>query len=213
MKKKDILDKLWAYRELCLTHVYSEPNSTIHQTVMDRMIPKFVSEYNLDSSKKILDIGCGQGYGMSKFADLGCTNISGITLSKEDAEVAQQHGFDVAIEDMSFQSVDDAAYDVLFARHSLEHSPYPLLTLLEFHRILKPSGIVYVEMPSPECTRNLESYNNHYAIMGKRQWHELMIRAGFKSLDIGELKFNINHSETGEALGEEVYEWYVLEKS
>ena len=213
MKKKDILDKLWAYRELCLTHVYSDPDSTIHQTVMDRMIPKFVSEYNLDSSKKILDIGCGQGYGMSKFADLGCTNISGITLSKEDAEVAQQHGFDVAIEDMSFQSVDDAAYDVLFARHSLEHSPYPLLTLLEFHRILKPSGIVYVEMPSPECTRNLESYNNHYAIMGKRQWHELMIRAGFKSLDIGELKFNINHSETGEALGEEVYEWYVLEKS
>ena len=213
MKKKEILDRIWAYRELCLTHVYSEPDTQMHQNVMDHMIPKFVNEYNLDSSKKILDIGCGQGYGMLKFVELGCTDVGGLTLSTDDAEAARLRGFDVVEEDMSFQSAEDGTYDVLFARHSLEHSPYPLLTLLEFNRILKSGGLVYIEMPSPQCTRALEEYDNHYAIMGPQQWRALMIRAGFNPLDIGELKFGISNNQTGEAIGEEVYEWYVLEKS
>lgn len=212
MKKKDILDRIWKYRELCLTHVYSEPDTSLHQNVMDHMIPKIVDEYNLDDSKKIVDIGCGQGYGMLKFSELGCTNISGVTLSKEDADAARDRGFEVAEEDMSFQSADDDTYDMLFARHSLEHSPYPLLTLLEFYRVLKPGGLAYIEMPSPQCSRLLEDYDNHYAIMGPRQWTCLMKRAGFKNLDIGELKFGISNKETGDELGEEVYEWYMLEK-
>ena len=212
MKKKDILDRIWKYRELCLSHVYSEPDTSLHQNVMDHMIPKIVEEYNLDDSKKIVDIGCGQGYGMLKFAELGCTNISGLTLSKEDADAARDRGFEVAEEDMSFQSADDDTYDMLFARHSLEHSPYPLLTLLEFHRVLKPGGLAYIEMPSPQCSRLLEEYDNHYAIMGPRQWSCLMKRAGFERLDIGELKFGISNKETGDELGEEVYEWYMLEK-
>ena len=213
MKKKEILDRIWAYRELCLSHVYSEPDTNMHMMVMDHMIPKFVNAYNLDSSKKILDIGCGQGYGMLKFVELGCTDVSGLTLSANDAEAARARGFAVVEEDMSFQSVEDEDYDVLFARHSLEHSPYPLLTLLEFNRILKPGGIDYIEMPSPQCTRALEEYDNHYAIMGAQQWRALMIRAGFDTLDIGELKFGISNNQTGEAIGEEVYEWYVLKKS
>ena len=213
MKKKEILDRIWAYREICLTHVYSEPDTQMHQNVMDHMIPKFVSEYNLNSTKKILDIGCGQGYGRLKFVEVGCTDVSGLTLSKEDADAARARGFNVVEEDMSFQSAADAAYDVLFARHSLEHSPYPLLTLLEFNRILKSGGIAYIEMPSPQCTRALEEYDNHYAIMGPRQWRALMNRAGFNPLDIGELKFSISNTQTGEAIGEEVYEWYVLKKS
>jgi SAM-dependent methyltransferase len=213
MKKKDILDRLWAYRELCMTHVYSEPDTQMHQNVMDHMIPKFVEEYKLDESNRILDIGCGRGYGMQKFSELGCSDVSGLTLSKEDADAARERGFEVVEEDMSFQSAEDGTYDVLFARHSLEHSPYPLLTLLEFHRILKTGGLVYIEMPSPQCTRALEEYDNHYAIMGPRQWRALMIRAGFNPLDIGELKFGISNNQTGEDIGEEVYEWYVLEKT
>jgi len=213
MKKKEILDKIWAYRELCLSHVYSEPDTNMHMMVMSHVIPRFVEKHSIDDSKKILDIGCGQGYGMLKFAELGCTNISGLTLSKEDADAARERGFDVVEEDMSFQSTDDATYDVLFARHSLEHSPYPLLTLLEFYRILKPGGIVYVEMPSPQCTRLLEEYDNHYAIMGPRQWQALMTRAGFININVGELRFNITNNETGKDIGEEVYETYILEKT
>lgn len=212
LKKKDIIDRMWTYRELCLSHVYSEPDSNMHQNVMNHVIPKFINEYYLDNTHKILDIGCGQGYGMEKFSELGCTNISGLTLSKEDVKAAKKRGFTVVAEDMSFQSCKDQTYDALFARHSLEHSPFPLLTLIEFFRILKTKGVVYIEMPSPKCTRALEQYDNHYAIMGPRQWTALFARAGFDIRDVGELQFNISNNQTGEEIGTEVYEWYVLEK-
>lgn len=212
MNKSKILQRLWDYRELCLSHVYSEPDSNLHMNVMDTVIPQFVKDYAIDNSKKILDVGCGQGYGMTKFRELGCTDVSGLTLSSNDAKTARSRGFNVVEEDMSFQNADNETYDVLFARHSLEHSPYPLLTLIEFCRIMKPRGIAYIEMPSPNCSRDLESFNNHYAIMGPRQWVALMRRAGFKVLNINELKFNISNRDTGESMGEEVYEMYYLEK-
>lgn len=213
MNKDQILDKLWNYRELCLKHVYSEPDSDIHQMVMNHMIPKIVEEYNVDMCESILDVGCGQGYGMEKFVELGCENISGITLSKEDSKAARKRGFNVKEDDMTFQSSNDEEHDFMFVRHCLEHSPYPLLTLLEFYRVLQPGGRIYIEMPSPRCTRALEEYDNHYAIMGPRQWSALIKRAGFNILDIGEMKFNISSKDSDESLGEEIYEWYIVEKS
>jgi len=213
MNKDQILDKLWKYRELCLKHVYSEPDSDIHQMVMNHMIPKIVDEYNLNLCENIVDIGCGQGYGMEKFSELGCENISGITLSKEDAKAARARGFEVREDDMSFQSASNETYDFMFIRHCLEHSPYPLLTLLEFYRVAQHGCKLYIEMPSPQCARLLEEYDNHYAIMGTRQWSALIKRAGFNILDIGELKFSISTKDDNQELGEEVYEWYMIEKS
>lgn len=212
MNKKQIQEKFWHFRELCKTHVYSEPDSNIHQNVMNTMIPKVINEYNLNENSRILDVGCGQGYGLLKFYELGCTNLKGITLSKEDVDAAKNRGFDVDQQDMSFMDFDKNSFDFLFVRHALEHSPYPLLTLLEFYRVMDKQAKAYIEMPNPTCTRDLESYDNHYSIMGTKQWSALMKRAGFKLLDIGEIKFDIHHSETKESLGIEVYEWYILEK-
>ena len=213
LKKDQILKKLWNYRELCLKHVYSEPDSDIHQMVMNHIIPKIIDEHDITTCESILDVGCGQGYGMEKFTELGCENISGITLSKEDAKVARKRGFKVKEDDMTFQSSSNEEHDFMFVRHCLEHSPYPLLTLLEFYRVLQPGGKIYIEMPSPRCTRPLEEYDNHYAIMGPRQWVALFKRAGFNVMDIGEMAFDINEKESQTDLGKEIYEWYILEKS
>lgn len=211
MKKQEIQKRLWEFRELCLSHVYSEPDSRLHQNVMDQMIPAFVEQNNINPESSVIDIGCGQGYGMTKFRDMGFESVEGVTFSDEDAKAARDLGFVVYQEDMSFLPFNDGSYDVLFARHSLEHSPYPLLTLLEFHRILHNDGVAYIEMPSPKCARVLENYDNHYSIMGPRQWSALMSRAGF-SVKTGEIDFEISNTDTGETVGQEVYEWYILRK-
>jgi ubiquinone/menaquinone biosynthesis C-methylase UbiE len=177
---------------------------------MDQVIPKVVKETGLTDQQSILDIGCGQGYGMLKFKELGCTNIQGITLSEEDVKASQDRGFTCTQQDMSFTDFEDGQFDFLFVRHALEHSPYPLLTLKEFNRILKSGGGAYIEMPSPKCDRRLENYDNHYSIMGPRQWTELMLRAGFTIPDHGEINFGIS---AGEWSGNEVYEWYLIRKN
>jgi hypothetical protein len=90
-----------------------------------------------------------------------------------------------------------------------------LLTLKEFYRITKAGGGAYIEMPSPKCDRPLETYDNHYSIMGPRQWVELMKRAGFEIADSGELSFVISSPTSNGTSwsGNEVYEWYLIRKT
>lgn len=215
MTQEEINRRFNEFREWCRTHVYSEPDTQLHTSVMDKVIPKLVRDTSLTNSQSILDVGCGQGYAMQKFVELGCTNIQGITLSEEDVKASQDRGFICTQQDMSFTDFDDETFDFLFVRHALEHSPYPLLTLKEFHRLLNKGGGAYIEMPSPKCDRVLETYDNHYSIMGPRQWKELMQRAGFTIADIGELSFEISAPQIDGSTwkGNEVYEYYLLKKS
>lgn len=214
MTQEEINRRFNEFREWCKTHVYSEPDTQLHMGVMDQVIPKVISDVNLTNEQAILDIGCGQGYGMLKFKELGCSNIEGITLSPEDVKASQDRGFTCTQQDMSFTDFEDGKFDFLFVRHALEHSPYPLLTLKEFNRILKSGGGAYIEMPSPKCDRQLEEFDNHYSIMGPRQWIQLMKRAGFEIPDHGEIKFNVSFQlpDDGVWSGDEVYEYYLIRK-
>lgn len=194
-------------------HVYSEPDTNIHTNVINTMSEKIVQAFYEDKDGALLDVGCGSGYAMEKMKELGMTNLQGITLSHDDAEMAKSRGFTVTEQDMSFTDFADGSFKYLWVRHALEHSPFPLLTLLEFNRLLEPNGRAYIEMPSPKCTRVLEQYDNHYSIMGQRQWEALMVRAGFIVGDVGEIKFDVKSDTDPDFFGTEVYEWYVLIKN
>lgn len=215
MTQEEINRRFNEFRDWCRTHVYSEPDSQMHTSIMDHVIPKLVQDVDLNDKQSILDVGCGQGYGMLKFKELGCPNIQGITLSEEDVKASQERGFTCTQQDMSFTDFTDNEFDFLFVRHALEHSPYPLLTLKEFARILKSGGGAYIEMPSMKCDRLLEAYDNHYSIMGPRQWKELMKRAGFEVADAGELSFEISGPQSNgtQWKGNEVYEYYLVKKN
>jgi ubiquinone/menaquinone biosynthesis C-methylase UbiE len=215
MTQEEINRRFNEFREWCKTHVYSEPNTDLHKNVMDNIIPRIINDADLSDKQKILDVGCGQGYGMLKFKELGCTDIQGITLSEEDVKASTDQGFVCTQQDMSFTDFDDESFDFLFVRHALEHSPYPLLTLKEFNRIIKAGGGAYIEMPSPKCDRLLENYDNHYSIMGPRQSTELMKRAGFDVVDYGEIKFNVSTKldDGTDWNGNEVYDYFLIKKN
>jgi ubiquinone/menaquinone biosynthesis C-methylase UbiE len=209
--QEEINQRFNEFRAWCGTHVYSEPDTNLHIMVMNEIIPSIVEKVQLNSTHRMLDVGCGQGYGMLKFKELGCTNIQGITLSPEDVKASQDRGFECSQQDMSFTDFADQSFDFLFVRHALEHSPYPLLTLKEFNRILAPNGMAYIEMPSPKCDRPLETYDNHYSIMGVRQWVELFKRAKFNVVEAAEIEFKVSSNDPVWE-GNEVYEWYLIRK-
>lgn len=49
-------------------------------------------------------------------------------------------------------SIDDGTYDFLLASHILEHVANPLRALGEFHRVLKPNGVMLVLVPNRNQT-------------------------------------------------------------
>ena len=175
--------KLEGFLDTIKSEVYSEPDSPMHQSMIDMVVKDlYENQLGVNKSISILDIGCGQGYAMEKFKELGFENLQGITMSDEDVEATIKRGFKCTNMDQTFMTFEDESFNFLFSRHCLEHSPFPYFTLMEYYRVCKPNGKVYIEMPASDNTRPLEQIPNHYSIMGSRMWIALMARVGWKVL-------------------------------
>jgi SAM-dependent methyltransferase len=177
------VNKLEKFLEKVKLEVYSEPDSQMHMNMIDKIIPDLVQNQISDEKKqKILDIGCGQGYALTKFKEAGYTNLTGITMSQEDVDETIKRGFKCENMDQSFMTFEDNTFDFLFSRHCLEHSPFPYFTLMEYLRVSKPGAKAYIETPAPNNIRPLETIPNHYSIMDTKMYIALMLRVGFNIL-------------------------------
>lgn len=213
--KRDPARVFEKFRERITSEVYSEPDTQMHTTIINQMVSEFIENYLRDKKDdKILDVGCGQGYACLRFKEAGYENIIAITLSDEDVKATRDRGFECYKMDMSFLCFSDKTFDVLWVRHTLEHSPYPYLTLLEFNRVLKDKGKAYIEMPKANTPRTLEHWPNHYSIFGVKMWASLFARSGFniplcKAIWIELQSKDINN---GKPFKEEYYV-FVIEKA
>jgi 2-polyprenyl-3-methyl-5-hydroxy-6-metoxy-1,4-benzoquinol methylase len=177
--------KIKFYQEwLFANHVYSEGESEYHLQLTSTAVEKHIDTLNLPKSARILDLGCGPGYFLDCMKERGYSNVVGITLSQEDIDLCKKKGHVVEQYDMSFlpqhKGYSDESVDFIFLRHALEHSPFPIFTLIECNRVLKQFGKMYIEMPAPDCERKHEWNKNHYSILGSEQLNALLERTGFK---------------------------------
>ena len=205
-----IIDK---FREMMSNEVYSEPDTPLHQNLINQIVPSLVE--NPDGPKvgeKMVDIGCGSGYMLDKFVEAGYnkSDMTGVTMGEVDLATVKEKGYEGYPYDMTFTDFANESFDFGIVRHCLEHSAWPYLTLMEFNRIMKTGGRMYIEMPAPGGDRKLEHWQNHYSVMGQNMWGSLMVRAGFhwkSSL----LDLTITDEKTGDKY-KEPYHWYMITK-
>lgn len=189
--------KIKLYQEYIYSnHLYDEGDSPMHKTITLEAINSHVEKLNLPKNSAILDLGCGPGYFLDEMKERGYTNVRGITLSEQDIKTCKDKGHRVEQYDISFlpqhKGYEDESIDFIFLRHALEHSPYPLFTLMEYNRLLKQHGKIYIEIPSPDCERQHEFNLNHYSVLGEKQLMALLGRTGFSIDYFNLLQFDIN---------------------
>jgi SAM-dependent methyltransferase len=85
---------------------------------------------------------------------------------------------------------------MIFLRHALEHSPYPIFSLMEYNRVLKQYGKIYIEVPQPNCDRKHEENLNHYSILGEAQLAALVLRTGFNIDRFENFEFDVEFPNT-----------------
>ncbi len=187
LRPQDIA-KLEQFLERVAQETYPEPPSELHTKITRDMFAQMVSQLPLPPDAEILDIGCGQGLALELFQEKGL-RATGITLNDEDVRVCQAKGFKVLKMDQSFLDFPAEAFDCVWCRHCLEHSIFPYFTLNEINRVLRPQGLLYLEMPSPETACRHESNKNHYSVLGKRMWLELLKRSGFQLVNALDINF------------------------
>lgn len=201
---KDLIDinqtldlvKLKLYNEWIYTaHIYSEGDSQFHKTLTTQVVETYIDPLNLDKNAKILDMGCGPGYFLDEMKNRGYTDITGVTLSPGDIKLCEDKGHKVGKYDLSFLPQRDGYYDesvdFIFLRQALEHSPYPIFTLMEYNRVLKQGSKMYIEVPAPNCDRKHEYNLNHYSILGENQLAALLHRTGFGVSNFNKIEFDL----------------------
>ncbi len=78
------------------------------------------------------------------------------------------------------------AFDGVMGFQFLEHTPAPIILLLEALRVLKPGGLVYFETPGPDGFTMAESLH-HFTCPTRIQAEGWMLKAGFIEVSVEEI--------------------------
>jgi SAM-dependent methyltransferase len=105
----------------------------------------------LARGKRVLDAGCGAGYGSAELADVA-ESVTGIDIAPVAVEYARAH---YALPNLAFEEASctqlpfaDGAFDLVVAFEVIEHLENWRDFLQELRRVLAPAGQVIVSTPN-----------------------------------------------------------------
>ncbi|MBU0567594.1 class I SAM-dependent methyltransferase [bacterium] len=108
-----------------------------------RRIHKLIGERG-----EILEIGCASGEYLTALRDIGEFKVKGVELNSYAATKAKEKGLDVFVGTLEEAKLKAESFDLVVARHVLEHLPDPSKTLSEINRILRPGGKFLAIVPN-----------------------------------------------------------------
>lgn len=101
-----------------------------------------------ERSKKILDLGCGDGQISKRIKDLGF-EVYGFDFSKKNLRLAKKKGIKVKFGDLNKKiPYKKESFDIIFAGEIIEHIYDTKKLLAEIKRILKKEGILIITTPN-----------------------------------------------------------------
>ena len=114
-----------------------------------RYLPKMV-DFSGFSGKKLLEIGCGIGIDLVRFAR-GGAEVTGIDLSETAINLAKKNfeinGLESNLHVMDAEALEftDGAFDVVYGHGVLPYAASPQKMIDEAYRVLKPGGILITQ--------------------------------------------------------------------
>jgi 2-polyprenyl-3-methyl-5-hydroxy-6-metoxy-1,4-benzoquinol methylase len=137
---------------------------------------------NKKSTSTVLEIGCGDGYFLSQFADY--SRIVGFEPSPE-GKLAQERGVSLIDSYFSLDSVKEFDnFDIVILRQVLEHVVNPKAFIKEVKQKISKDGLLYLEVPngskSIAKSRFHDFYYEHVSYFTKSSMILLLEHAGFE---------------------------------
>jgi SAM-dependent methyltransferase len=103
------------------------------------------------TGKRVLDAGCGTGYGLAMLLAEGPESLTGMDLSEEAvAEAGRRLGgeADVLRADVRDLPFDDGSFDMVVCFEVIEHIDRQPDALEELKRVLRPGGVFLISSPN-----------------------------------------------------------------
>jgi 2-polyprenyl-3-methyl-5-hydroxy-6-metoxy-1,4-benzoquinol methylase len=121
------------------------------------------------SGQKVLDLGCGTGYGAAYLALHKADQVVGVDVSAEAIQYAcchyQVQNLSYAVNDCLALSLKDQSFDVIVSFEVIEHIDAWQSYLLEAKRLLKPGGYLVGSTPNKRLySPNTEISHNPFHV-------------------------------------------------
>lgn len=103
------------------------------------------------AERRILDAGCGVGWGSKLLTEAGAAEVVGLDISAKAIAACNAQQIDARFVQGDLQRLpfDDSRFDVVVCFEALEHTANTGRTLDELVRVLAPGGLIFVSSPNP----------------------------------------------------------------
>lgn len=193
--------------EKALETVYTEEPSELHTAITEMMIDGLRQKIkDKVEVRRILDVGCGMGVAWPFFEKAWpeCT-INVVTPDGKEQENANKELKAIVARVIDQIPITVMPYDLIWARHSMEHTISPFSDLVRLRHFLNDDGYLYIEVPSPDTVCGHEYNKNHYSVLTDKMWQSLFRKAGYVVDLSGDLDIDLE-------IGKDKYFWYILQK-
>ena len=188
-------NKLAEFVLRCGATAYAEPpdNLAFHASISQKVFQRVLKSIPSEQRTSVLDVGCANGFAREMFAEAGYSRYLGVTSRIGDIPLeSRKFGMfkemltlfiEEDVHRIALWKSDPRLYNLVWARHIVEHSPIPLFLLEALRDQLTPDGFLYVEVPSPSTPSEHFRNANHYSCFGQEGWWSLFHKAGLEVVD------------------------------
>lgn len=108
----------------------------------------------LAEGRRVLDAGCGVGYGSNMLADAGASEVVGVDIATsivEAASVGARPNVTFETGDVASLGFDDESFEVVVCFEVIEHVEDTDAVLDELARVLAPDGVLLISSPNRDA--------------------------------------------------------------
>jgi SAM-dependent methyltransferase len=145
------------------------------------IVHSLVLQIKADRNCHLLEIGCSGGPLLKQLQADGYGHVTGIDISPDAIELCRQRGLtDAQVMDAQKTSFGDGSFDVIIASDVLEHLADAPQALQEWHRLLRPGGMLIVFVPAfMFLWSRHDEVNNHFRRYHRSELKRLLAQYGF----------------------------------
>jgi SAM-dependent methyltransferase len=129
---------------------------------MDDRFNYCLDYFKPETHPKGICVGAGDGEEVLCFTEKGFECI-GVTMSSRNiTEARERYGATLLRGDMHFLNILPMTYDFVFASHCFEHSIFPLFAAVEWTRVLRLGGYLFIEYPDLSAPQEQRAMTLHH---------------------------------------------------
>lgn len=136
-----------AYRGMYATGETYQPDERLHKKLKNWLLAKRIKQLTKPGHRRLLEVGFGHGHLLRALQRDGSFTIEGIDYGEGAIPHLRSLGLNVSTASIEQKRYPDASFDVVVGMHVLEHTQNPGRFVSEIHRVLRPGGRVYFQVP------------------------------------------------------------------